>query len=118
MGSLSEVRSLLEQAATFERAGDIPEAVARARVALRVATDPESHDEARLALERLEVCERGWRAATEARRAAFLERERGADAYVANVRPDAPRNEEHAPASRWRRLLSRRQRQSSAAFAR
>lgn len=76
MGSLHEVRDILEQAGVFERAGDLTGAVARAEAALRGATDQDSREAARLALERLKASEHAWRAEVERRQAAGLVRER------------------------------------------
>ncbi len=76
MDSPGEVRELLEEAAVFERAGDLTGAVARAEAALRRAQDEEARDEARVELERFRSSEHAWRAEVEGRQAASLTRER------------------------------------------
>ncbi len=85
MSSL-EVRDLLEQAASFERAGDLTEATARARLAVIRAKDPEAHDAATSALARLESAERRWRDEVARRQRAFEARE----AREAGLRADPP----------------------------
>ena len=71
----ARVRELLEEAAVFERACDFTGAVAKARYAAEVAADPDSRDEAILALERHRANERAWQAEIVRRQDAFEARE-------------------------------------------
>jgi flagellar basal body rod protein FlgC len=66
-----EVRTVLEQAAAFARGYDPSGAVARARHAVRMASDVNARDGALLELRELEAAERLWRAAAEARRSIY-----------------------------------------------
>lgn len=117
--TLADVRALLEQAAVFARGGDHTGAVARAKAAVRAAAGTDAHDEALLSLARFEAGERAWREAVEARRAAFLARERREarvpDPEQRTSAATAPPAEPSRP--RWRRLRLRRRGDAPPAFA-
>lgn len=62
-----DTREILEEAADFARNGDFTAAVSRAKDGLRVAADPASEGEARLAVVRFEALLHAWNAENEAR---------------------------------------------------
>jgi hypothetical protein len=101
--NLDEVRSKLEVAAVFARNFDPSGAVARAKEALRIATDPDARDEALLMLREFETEAREWRIAAGAEGRAYEAEE------LAAAEVDDPRAErEKAPAPRqspWRYIL-------------
>jgi hypothetical protein len=95
----AEVRDLIEQAASFERAGDPSEAVARARLAVARARDSESHDAATWSLARSQQAERRWCEEIEARKRRYDAREAMAAGIVEPPSPvTVPKNPRRA---RW-----------------
>ncbi len=87
-----EVQELLEQAAAFARAHDPAGAASRARLALARASNEESRQAARFALDRLEAAERTWRKEITLRERAFAARE-AREARVFEAPADAGRGE-------------------------
>lgn len=70
-----EPAELIEQAAKFEREGDLQGALARAQLAVKCARG-DMRDDAVLALDRIAASEHAWRSRTEKREAEHEELER------------------------------------------
>lgn len=94
-GPSFSTHDLLAQADAFLRAGDPTGAVARARVALRHASDADGRDACLLRLRRLEDAERAWRTEVLAREEAHRRRTEAEAGVVAERLVEAsPRRRE------------------------